>query len=163
MRFRQGILLAALCALGLTGLAGLAGADTMSFTDPAGDVTGGGGPDYDIVRATQGHRGAFLFHTTKTRAPHTDDSPGPEMFIKVGAGRKPDFRVTGAGVYRINTGSAARKVGNASLEIVSPRVFGLLFRPAAINNPRKYQWRIYLGAPGLIDRAPAHYVTHVLR
>ena len=161
MKIWQGTILAALLALGL---AAGAGANTMGFSDPAGDVRGGGGPDYDIVRTTHGHRGGFLVHTTRTRGAHTDDSPGPELYVRVGRGRTPDFRVSGAGVYRIGTGNPARKVGNARLNAVDAHTIELLFRPGAINSPRKYEWRIYIGAAGgAIDRAPAGYVTHVLR
>jgi hypothetical protein len=142
----------------------VAGASTQTFSDPAGDVRGGGGGDYDLVEVSHGHQGGFIIHKTRTRGVHTDDSPGPEFFIRVGSGRKPDFRATGAGVYRINTGRPARRVGDARLVAVDSHTFKLLFRPAAINNPRKYQWRVYMGAPGsIIDRAPAGYVTHVLR
>ena len=161
MRIWQGAILAALLVLGL---AASAGADTMGFSDPAGDVRGGGGSDYDIVRTTHGHRGGFLVHTTRTRGPHTDDSPGPELFVRVGAGRRPDFRVTGAGVYRINTGRPARRIGDARLNLTGSHTIELVFRPRAINNPRRYEWRIYMGAAGgAIDRAPSGYVTHVLR
>ena len=161
MKIWQGAILTALLVLGL---AVGAGANTMSYSDPAGDVAGGGGSDYDLVRTGHGHQGGFLAHTTRTRGPHTDDSPGPELYIRVGAGRTPDFRVSGAGVYRIGTGSGSRKVGVARLVVTGPKTLKLLFRARAINNPRKYEWRIYMGAAGgAIDRAPAGYVTHVLR
>ena len=141
-----------------------AGANTMTFSDPAGDVRSGGGSDYDIVNTGHGHQGGFLVLSTRTRGPHTDESPGPEFYIRVGAGRKPDFRVTGAGVYRIGTGTGTRKVGVARLNSTGPKTFDLLFRAKAINNPRKFKWRVLMGAPGgPIDRAPAGYVTHVLR
>ena len=160
MKIWRGAILTALLVLGL---AVGAGAKTMSYSDPAGDVVGGGGADYDLVQTGHGHQRGFLVHTTRTRGAHTDDSPGPELYVRVGAGRAPDFRVSGAGVFRIGTEGGSRKVGNARLVPTGAKTFKLLFRPGAINNPRRYQWRIYMGAPGLIDRAPAGYVTHVLR
>ena len=141
-----------------------AGANTMGYTDPAGDVRGGGGADYDIVRTTHGHRGGFLVHTTKTRGPHTDDSPGPELYIRVGTGSHPGLpcqrRRRVPHRHRLADPQGRQRPAGA----VTARTFELLFRPRAINNPRRYQWRIYMGAPGgAIDRAPAGYVTHVLR
>ena len=161
MRILQGLIPTALFALAF---AVGAGANTSVYSDPAGDVRGGGGPDYDILRTSSGHRDGFLVLATRTRGPHTDDSPGPEFYVRVGAGRKPDFRVTAAGVYRIGTGSGVRKVGVARLVPAGTHTLEVLFRPKAINNPRKFQWRVLMGAPGdIIDRAPAGYVTHVLR
>ena len=164
MRRRQGVLLAVLFALGATGVAT---ADTASFSDRRGDVQGpNAGPDYDVVRASHGHRGGFLVHTVRTRGPHTDESPAPEMYVRVGRGRKPDFYVTAGGVFRLGTGSGLRKIGNARLNNVSARTYELVFRPGAINDPRKYEWRVIMGAAGpggTVDRAPAGYVTHVLR
>jgi hypothetical protein len=164
MRLRQGILLAVLTALAFA-LAGVAGADTSVYTDPAGDVAGPSPtPDYDIVRTSAGHRGGFLVQSTRTRGPHTDDSPAPEFLIRVGSGRVPDFRVTAGGVFRIGTGHGARKVGVAHLNLPNAHVMEILFRARAINNPRKYDWRVVMGAVHYtVDRAPAHYVTHVLR
>jgi hypothetical protein len=161
MRLRQGLLLTALFALGV---AGMAGADTDVFSDPAGDVRGGGGADYDVVRVAHGHDGRFLVHTVRTRGPHTDDSPAPEMYIRVGRGRAPDFYVTAGGVHRIGTGEGIRRIGDADLRNVNARTFKLVFRPGTINNPRKYEWRVVMGAVGgSVDKAPGRYVTHVLR
>ena len=157
MKIWQGAILTALLVLGL---AVGAGANTAVFTDPSGDVRGPGGADYDVVRVSHGHRGGVLVHTIRTRGQHTDDSPAPEM----GSGRTPDFYVTAGGVFRIGTGSGLRKVGNADLKDTGPRTFELLFRPRAINSPRKYEWRVIMGAvSGTVDRAPRGYVTHVLR
>ena len=159
-RIWQGAIGTALLVLALSGAAG---ANMAFFSDPAGDVERGGGPDYDVIRAAHAHENGFLLHTVRTRGQHTDDSPAPELYIRVGTGRNPDFRVTAAGVFRIGTG-AMRKVGNARLRAPTARAFELLFRPRAINNPRKYRWRVLMGAPGgPLDRAPAGYVTHALR
>ena len=117
-----------------------------------------------MVRVSHGHRGGFLVHTVRTRGAHTDDSPAPEMYVRVGRGRTPDFYVTGGGVHRIGTGNGIRRIGDARLNVVNARTFELLFRPRTINSPRKYEWRIVMGAVGsTVDRAPAGYVTHVLR
>jgi hypothetical protein len=140
-------------------------ADTATHTDPAGDVRGGGShPDYDLRSAGHAHANGFLVHTVVTRGRHTDDSPAPELLIRVGRGVKPDFRVTGAGVFRLGTGAGGRKVGRARLTRPGPRSQRLLFRAAAINSPREYDWKVLMGVVGSIsDVAPAHYATHVLR
>ena len=158
MRIWRGTILAALLALAF---AVGAGANTSVYMDPAGDVRGGGGGDYDVVRTSHGHRGGFLVHSVRTRGPHTDESPGPELYVRIGAGRAPDFRVSAAGVYRIGTGNGARRVGDARLNAPNSKTLELLFRRRAINNPRRYDWRVWRGAAGgAIERAPAGYVTH---
>ena len=150
---RAGILLT-LLALGI--VVATASADRRVFTDAAGDSPYG--PEGDMVRLTHGHDGNILVHTITSRRPWGEDACCPEIRIRVGRGKKPDFLLAGTHVLRFGT---TKTVGRAGF-VINGDTIRWRFRPKAINSPRSYEWRAVFGA-GPRDVAPARYVRHRIR
>jgi hypothetical protein len=157
-------ILSAVCAAGLA-VAGLAFADTTTKSDPKGDTRGKpAGDGLDIKSGQAAHQKGKLVHTivSWTKA-------GPDavpLMIYVGKGKDPDF-VAGksrAGKLGIFDGKTGKRVGGYTIVKHSPKSFSYKFKPAAIGNPSKYQWRWYVtGQDGPYDTLPNKgLITHTL-
>lgn len=131
-------------------------ADQRTYYDAVGDSSN---PDFDMIKLTHGHDGGVLVHKITFRGQVLDDG-APEFYIRVGKGKKPDFLLTGGGVFRAGT---LRKVGEAAIKAVDRDTVRYRFRAKAINRPDSYEWRAHFGSGSTLDKAPSHYVTHVLR